>query len=349
MITFRLSIITSHDLNDQTPSPNFHNNNNNNNTTTTTPKMADTTTGLIPNWYPPNRANYDLLLTLWKFFPLAASLQWAISWYGMGKTSVNSRFNLPGRIGWLTMEAPGFLTLLYNLINLTPQANPYYHHHPSSSQPDTSYSLPWQNKVLAALFVIHYSYRAILFPFLQPSMSPLHILIWLFGLSFQVVNGTMIGAWLSAYGPLTQSDWSAQLHFGTMQFVLGILVFYIGLAANYYHDDELREIRRREIARQHRLQAAAASGKPKSAAEKHYEIPTGGLFKIMLYPHYFVEWIEWTGFWIAAGFGCVPARCFLVNEIAAMLPRAVKGKKWYEEKFGREKIAKKWAVIPGVW
>ncbi|VUC30195.1 unnamed protein product [Clonostachys rosea] len=31
-----------------------------------------------------------------------------------------------------------------------------------------------------------------------------------------------------------------------------------------------------------------------------------------------------------------------------MLPRAVSGKRWYAEKFGEEKVAKKWAVIPGV-
>jgi len=36
----------------------------------------------------------------------------------MGKTSVDSRFNLPGKIGWFTMEAPGFLTLLYTMFNL---------------------------------------------------------------------------------------------------------------------------------------------------------------------------------------------------------------------------------------
>ncbi|KAM7191335.1 3-oxo-5-alpha-steroid 4-dehydrogenase domain containing protein [Rhypophila sp. PSN 637] len=303
--------------------------------------METTTTGLIPNWYPPNRQNYNLILFLWQFFPLAASLQWLISWYGMGKTSVNSRLNLPGRIGWLTMEAPGFLTLLYNLRYLAPQANPHYL--------SEEYSLPWQNKVLAALFVLHYSYRALLFPILQPSMSPLHILVWLFGLLFQIINGTCIGAWLAAYGPLTQKDWSSNLTFGTFQFVLGISLFYVGLAANYYHDDELREIRRREIRRQERL--ASQSKNPEQAikkVEKHYEIPQAGLFKVMLYPHYFVEWVEWTGFWIAAGVGCTPARCFVVNEVAAMLPRAVSGKKWYEDKFGKEKIGKKWAVIPGV-
>jgi 3-oxo-5-alpha-steroid 4-dehydrogenase 1 len=57
----------------------------------------------------------------------------------MGKTSVVSRLNLPGRIAWFTMEAPGFLTLLY-IMNTLPK------------QMEIT-DLPWQNKVLAGLFV----------------------------------------------------------------------------------------------------------------------------------------------------------------------------------------------------
>ena len=34
----------------------------------TTSTMA--TTGLIPNWYPPSRENYDLVISLWKWFPV---------------------------------------------------------------------------------------------------------------------------------------------------------------------------------------------------------------------------------------------------------------------------------------
>lgn len=57
----------------------------------------------------------------------------------MGKTSVTSRLNLPGRLGWFTMEVPGFLTLLYMMRTL-----PAIH---------GIEDLPWQNKVLAGLFV----------------------------------------------------------------------------------------------------------------------------------------------------------------------------------------------------
>ncbi|KAK4166249.1 3-oxo-5-alpha-steroid 4-dehydrogenase-domain-containing protein [Cladorrhinum sp. PSN259] len=305
--------------------------------------ITSTTVGLIPGYFPPSRENYDLLISIWKWFPAFASLQWLISFYGMGKTSLpTSRLNIPGRVAWLTMEAPGFLTLLYTYNTLSP--------------PDAD--LPWQNKVLAALFVIHYSYRAILFPFLQPSMSPIHFSIWLSALAFQVVNGTAIGGWLAGYGssggPTTSSTkWAAteqqQQPTGVLQFSIGIAVFYLGLVGNYYHDDELREIRRRELDRQNRLASKSGQNTKSKGVDKHYEIPKAGLFQYVLYPHYLLEWVEWFGFWMAAGWGCTPARCFLLNEVASMLPRAVKGKKWYVEKFGEEKVGKKWAVIPGVW
>jgi 3-oxo-5-alpha-steroid 4-dehydrogenase 1 len=252
----------------------------------------------------------------------------------MGKTSTDSAFNLPGRIAWLTMECPGFMTLLYIMTTLPAQHG--------------ITDLPWQNKVLAALFVMHYIYRAVLFPWIQPSMSPIHPLVWASAVVFQLFNATCIGSWLAAYGPVTREAWEAQLApFPTLQFAAGIAVFYIGLSANYFHDEELREIRRREQRRQERL--AREQGVAVGSVDKHYSIPQAGLFKIMLFPHYFTEWVEWTGFYLACGLGCVPARMFVVNEIAAMLPRAVNGKKWYAERFGEEKIRDKWAVIPGVW
>ena len=183
-------------------------------------------------------------------------------------------------------------------------------------------------------------------------MSPLHILVFLAGLFFQLLNGLSIGSHLAAYGPTTPAQWATALSpFPTLQFVSGISLFYLGLVANYYHDDELREIRRRAARRAAVAKSKKNDGKKggERGVEKHYEIPQAGLFKVVLYPHYLVEWIEWFGFWMAAGWGCVPARCFLVNEVAAMLPRAVRGRRWYAERFGEEAVKGRWAVIPGVW
>ncbi|OAA78614.1 steroid 5 alpha-reductase [Akanthomyces lecanii RCEF 1005] len=287
---------------------------------------------IVQDWLPPTRENYETLV------PPFRSMQWVIKWYGMGKTSVRSPLNIPGRIAWMTMEAPGFLTLVY-IMNTLPQQHGIH-------------DLPWPPFFLPALFmltcakVIHYLNRAILFPLMQPSMAPIHVAVWAMAVGFQLCNATCLGSWLSAYGVVTEAGWAAQSPLP--QFAFGLALFYVGLAGNWFHDEELREIRRKEQRRQDRLRAeSGAGGAP--AVEKHYEIPQAGLFKYMLYPHYLLEWIEWLGFWVAAGWSCTPARAFLVNEMTAMLPRAVNGKKWYVDKFGPEKINKKWAVIPGVW
>jgi 3-oxo-5-alpha-steroid 4-dehydrogenase 1 len=195
--------------------------------------------------------------------------------------------------------------------------------------------------------VIHYCYRAVLFPFLQPSMSPIHVGVWSLAFGFQVCNALCISSWLSAYGPTTTEAWSSVC--SVPQFIFGIGIFYLGLSSNFFHDEELREIRRREQKRQERIRKKAGGEGQAASVEKHYQIPQAGLFRYMLYPHYLSEWVEWFGFWMAAGWGCGPARAFLVNEIFSMLPRAVNGKKWYMERFGEDKIKKKWAIIPGVW
>ncbi|PSR82317.1 3-oxo-5-alpha-steroid 4-dehydrogenase-domain-containing protein [Coniella lustricola] len=293
---------------------------------------------IVDSWYPPTKEHYSILMAIWTTIPILAQAQWLTSWYGMGKTSVTaSRFNIPGRIAWFTMEVPGFLTVLY-MMTVMPAEHGIT-------------SLPWQNQVLAGLYVIHYLYRAVIYPFIQPSMSPIHVFVWLSALVFQIFNGTLIGSWLAAYGPTTKAAWQAQLSpFPTLQFAVGFTMFYLGLAANFYHDDELREIRRREQARQQRIaneQKSSAHDQTKTI-EKHYQIPQAGLFQYVLYPHYFVEWIEWAGFYVACGFGSLPALMFLVNEVATMLPRAVSGRRWYAERFGEEKIRKRRAIIPGL-
>ncbi len=57
----------------------------------------------------------------------------------MGKTSTESRFNIPGKIGWATMEAPGFMTLLYIMFTLPAQ--------------NGIERLPMANWIMAGLFV----------------------------------------------------------------------------------------------------------------------------------------------------------------------------------------------------
>ncbi|KAF4637335.1 hypothetical protein G7Y89_g754 [Cudoniella acicularis] len=296
---------------------------------------------LVENWLPPSKENWELTVYLFQFFPLLTLLQWIqiwwFTWYPAGKTSTNSRFNIPGKIAWITMEVPGFVTVLYTMNTLPGELR--------------LSKLPWENKAMAALFTIHYLYRAILAPLLNPSMSPIHPIVWIAALLFQLFNGLSIGGYLGGYGPTSRFEWqNSVMNYkvsGRMGF--GMMIWALGFFANIFHDDELREIRRaakRNMER--REKEKEEKGKAEGGVDKVYMIPKNGLFWWIFYPHYLCEWIEWAGFYIMAGSRCVPARNFLINEIATMLPRAIQGKHWYIERFGKEAIAGRKAVIPGI-
>ena len=183
---------------------------------------------------------------------------------------------------------------------------------------------------------------------LNPTMSPIHVLVWLSALTFQLINGTCIGGWLAGYGPTTFKDWQGSTPRFTMPRIeLGMMIWAVALMVNMYHDDDLREIRR-AAARNQKRQQASKTDQPKTSVAKVYQMPQNGLFRAILYPHFFSEWIEWAGFWMIGGFHCVPARTFLFNEIATMLPRALQGKRWYIETMGKEKVGNRKAVIPWV-
>jgi 3-oxo-5-alpha-steroid 4-dehydrogenase 1 len=57
----------------------------------------------------------------------------------MGKTSTGIPGNVPGKLGWLTMEAPGFIILLTIMVTLPGQLG--------------IEKLPWENWTMAAVFV----------------------------------------------------------------------------------------------------------------------------------------------------------------------------------------------------
>jgi 3-oxo-5-alpha-steroid 4-dehydrogenase 1 len=258
-----------------------------------------------------------------------AGIQWFTDFYPQGKTSITSRWNLPGKWGWFFMEIPGFLTVLYCMLTI-PRA-------------EGLAGLPIANWTMAGAFTVHYIYRAILSPlFLNPSMSPIHPLVFFSAIGFQVINGLSIGGWLGGYGPNTVYDWSGRAY----EIEIGLIIWGWGLLLNIFHDDDLREIRRAALKRQR--EQAVKDKKPLEGVDKYYMLPKNGLFHYVLYAHYLCEWVEWAGFWMVGGLHCVPARTFLLNEISTMLPRALSGRRWYIQKFGKDKVGNRKAVIPGL-
>jgi 3-oxo-5-alpha-steroid 4-dehydrogenase 1 len=228
------------------------------------------------------------------------------------------------------MESPGFITLLYIMWTLPEKL-------------DLKTPLPWTNWAMAALFTIHYLNRALISPLiLNPSMSPIHPLVCLMAAGFQLANSISIGGWLAGYGPMSQHQASSRMPY----VILGFVIWFIGFILNIRCDDQLREIRRKAS----RKQKARAEKEKKSinTIDKVYELPSGELFDYCLDPHYFTEWVEWLGFWIIGGANCFPAQYFLMNEISTMLPSALRGKRWYIDKFGNDKVGSRTAVVPGI-
>ncbi|KAG0136718.1 3-oxo-5-alpha-steroid 4-dehydrogenase-domain-containing protein [Tuber indicum] len=272
---------------------------------------------------PLTRDAWQLLLRCWKYFPLVAPLQLALpEFYPAGKTSYPSIFNVPGKPGWIFMELFSPLTLLYTIY----------------TNPERTGELPKTHVWLTTLYCIHYLHRALLSPIRNPSMGPMNIGMVCAGVSFNIINGSAIGGWLGGYGSAADvPGW---------QISIGSAMFILGLWGNMYHEEILREIRRDKSFDKD----AEKEGRVVTSDGRVYKIPEGGLFKWVWNPHYFSEWIEWSGFAIAGGgfANFLPATLFVANELATMLPRAIQQKRWYGEKFNKDVLPYRKAAIPGI-
>ena len=267
----------------------------------------------------------------------------------MGKTSKSSRSNLPGKPAWVLGELVGPLNLLYIILALPQRLKPA----PNSSSSLFGTGLPIQHELLALLYLIHYANRAIITPiFLNPSMSPMQWYIPLMMATFQFINSSNIGAWLvyssqsHSSSILQQKQQQQQPSLLSPLALVSLAVFIVGLAGNISSESHLFTLRRGAAKRK-----AKSEGKPLHPSnisyDKVYVIPPAqGLFTYTLYPHYMLEWVEWTGYALLGysyGLGIdTPATWFVVAEVATMLPRAVEGRRWYAEKFGKRAVGNRW-------
>jgi len=264
----------------------------------------------------------------------------------MGKTSTDSRFNLPGRLSWVLAELVGPVNLLYILLTLPSKLTPT----PDSPTSFVGTGLPAQNEILACLYLLHYVNRAAVSPlFLAPSMSPIHPLIVCIMALFQYINSTNIACWL-VYSVLTSQPRpeTQSVVFVSFASIIGLLAFILGLAGNIRSETTLYSLRRGAAKRK-----AKSEGKAFITYDKVYVIPPPeGMFKYILYPHYVFEWLEWTGFWILSGAWGLgwgfdsPALWFVLDEVTTMLPRAFSGRRWYEQRFGKRAVAGRAGAIP---
>ncbi|HEX4447735.1 MAG TPA: DUF1295 domain-containing protein [Polyangiaceae bacterium] len=194
---------------------------------------------------------------------------------------------LPSRIGWIAMESPAVVafTAFYLLGHHRAEAGPM---------------------VLLGMWLAHYVHRAFVFPFaMRTNDKRMPVAIVAMGFSFNVFNAWVNARWISEHGEYP-AGWLVD-----PRFVLGVTIFFVGLAGNVRAD--------------RRLMALRAPG------ERGYKVPQGGLHAYVSSPNYLGEIVEWLG-WALATWS-LPGLAFAVYTIANLAPRALHHHAWYRRTF----------------
>ena len=219
---------------------------------------------------------------------------------------------ISNKVAWVLMEAPAFLFLLYYTVRF------------ALSGADTGNSKVVLY-VMAGLFLLHYFQRSFIFPLLMRGKSKMPVAVMLMGLVFNTLNAYMIGGWLFEMAP---SGMYTTAWFHSPQFIIGLLVFFLGMGINLHSDHVIRNLR-------------------KPGDTKHY-IPRKGFYKYVTSANYFGELTEWIGYailtWSPAGV------LFAAWTFANLGPRAKSLTEKYIEEFGEEYTSlNKKHIIPFIW
>ena len=173
--------------------------------------------------------------------------------------------------------------------------------------------------IAGLLWALHYVHRALIFPFrLQTQGKKIPLLIVVFGILFNTVNGFLNGYWLAHFSNVNESNSTLNLHI-----TIGVILFIAGYIINKYHDRLLIKLR--------------------NGSKAGYQIPNGGLFRYVSCPNYLGEIITWLGFFVVTL--SLPALSFLVWTMVNLIPRALDNHKWYKKEFENYPENRK-AVIP---
>ena len=174
--------------------------------------------------------------------------------------------------------------------------------------------------VLFSIWIFHYINRSIIFPLKIKNGSKIPIPIILSAISFNIINGFINGYHLGNYAFFDNE------YIYSIKFIIGILIFIIGLVINLHSDQILINIKNKNIG---------------------YQIPKGGLYKFISCPNYLGEILEWVGFAIIAW--SFPAFLFVIWTMANLIPRAKAQHIWYKEKFGSDYSNQKKAIFPFIY
>ncbi len=173
--------------------------------------------------------------------------------------------------------------------------------------------------IIYGLFMLHYANRIFIFPFrMKTKGKQIPLLIVVLAICFNFINGFFNGYWFGTLSPSYPISWLYD-----PRFIIGIILFFIGMYINVSSDNKLINLRK--------------------GGKKGYYIPTGGLFNHISSPNLLGEIIEWIG-WALMGW-CLPGFSFAIWTIANLLPRALDHHRWYHRRFTNYPAERK-AILP---
>ncbi|MDD3776786.1 MAG: DUF1295 domain-containing protein [Actinomycetota bacterium] len=204
------------------------------------------------------------------------------------------------RLGWIVMESPTVILMAFLFI--------------IGNKSDNLVAI-----IFLAIWMSHYLQRAFVYPVLMKGgQKRFPLMVIAFALIFNLINTYINGRYLFYFAPDYGLDWLT-----SSRFVIGLLVFLLGLAINIHSDSILRELRKNN--------------------EQGYSIPHRGFFKYVSSPNYLGEIMEWIGWAILTW--SLPGLAFAVFTIANLFPRAFSNHRWYRNNFEDYPEHRK-AIIP---
>ncbi len=215
-------------------------------------------------------------------------------------------FAFNNKIAWFVMEVPTLITMIVLMCVWATPEN-------------------FVRIIIGLLFVLHYAHRVLIFPFLLKGQSKMPLAIVVMGIFFNTVNTFLIGAWLFYLSPIDAYPISWLYD---ARFIVGTLLFLLGMAINIDSDKYIRSLR-------------------KPGDNAHY-FPCKRMYKFVSSANYFGEILEWCGFALLSW--SVVGLLFAFWTAANLVPRAYAINKKYREDFPEEyKKLKPKRVIPFIF
>ena len=93
--------------------------------------------------------------------------------------------------------------------------------------------------IFFCIWMLHYSQRTFIFPFLIKAKQPMPVAIVSFGLIFNGINTYLQARWIYTFSPSYPLSWIL-----SPSFIIGLIIFFTGFIINLHSDRIIRHLRK---------------------------------------------------------------------------------------------------------